>query len=65
MRDSCHRGGLKLRAFRRWRQELARRDEETSAPSSDKQEGEPTEATPVFLPVRVLDLDAVTLWPVP
>ena len=55
VRDFCRREGLKDGAFRWWRQELARRDHERSAAPS----AEPAEAAPSFLPVRVVDLEAV------
>jgi hypothetical protein len=55
VRDFCRREGLKDWTFRWWRQELARRDHERSAAPS----AEPTEAAPSFLPVRVVDLEAV------
>jgi hypothetical protein len=52
VRDFCQREGLKDGAFRWWRQELQRRDEEPSiAPRRER-----AEATPAFLPVRVVDL---------
>jgi len=61
VRDFCHRQGLKDWSFRWWRQELARRDQLPSmAPAS-----EPTEAVPVFLPVRVVELQAVSPPPTP
>ena len=57
----CLREGLKDWTFRWWRQELARRDQEpTTAPL-----GERTDAAPAFLPVRVVDLEAVSPRPVP
>jgi hypothetical protein len=55
VRDFCRREGLKDGAFRWWRQELARRDHEPSTAPP----GEPAEAAPSFLPVRVVDLEAV------
>src|SRR5262249_22539374 len=55
VRDYCRREGLRDWTFRWWRQELARRDQELSAALS----GEPTEAAPSFLSVRVVDLEAV------
>ncbi|HEX4561407.1 MAG TPA: hypothetical protein VH113_06195, partial [Gemmatimonadales bacterium] len=55
VRDFCRRQGLRDWTFRWWRQELASRDHERStAPSA-----EPTEPAPSFLPVRVVDLEAV------
>jgi transposase len=65
VRDYCGREGLKDWTFRWWRQELARRDRQTSAALRGEQEGEPTEAASVFLPVRVVDLEAVSPRPVP
>jgi transposase len=60
VRAFCLREGLKDWTFRWWRQELARRDRQTSAASRGVHEGEPTEATPIFLPVRVADLEAIS-----
>jgi transposase len=61
VRDFCGREGLKDGAFRWWRQELQRRDEEPSiAPR-----GEWVESAPAFLPVRVVDLEAVAPRPAP
>src|ERR1700733_5020980 len=61
VRDFCRRQGLKDWTFRWWRQELARRDQVPSmAPA-----GEPTEAAPIFLPVQVVDLQAVSPPPIP
>jgi transposase len=65
VRDFCGREGLKDWTFRWWRQELARRDRQTSAALRGEQEGEPTESVPIFLPVRVVDLEAVSPRPVP
>jgi transposase len=56
VRDFCHRQGLKDWTFRWWRQELARRDQ---VPSMAPVDG-PTEEVPVFLPVQVVDLQAVS-----
>jgi transposase len=56
VRDFCLRQGLKDWTFRWWRHELARRDQASSVTTS----GERTEAVPVFLPVRVVDLEAVS-----
>ena len=61
VRDFCRREGLKDGAFRWWRQELPRRDRQPSIPPR----GEPTEAAPAFLPVRVVDREAVTPRPAP
>ena len=55
VRDFCRREGLKDWTFRWWRLELARRDHEPStAPSRER-----TEAASAFLPVRVVDPEAV------
>jgi hypothetical protein len=58
VRAFCLREGLKDGAFRWWRQALARRDREAAANTPDDRDGEPTEATPAFLPVRLVDLEA-------
>jgi transposase len=58
IRAFCLREGLKDGAFRWWRQALTRRDREASATSRTNRDGEPTEATPAFLPVRLVDLEA-------
>lgn len=58
VRDFCLHEGLKDGAFRWWRQELARRDQQTSVASAGEQVGEPTESAPAFLSVRVTELDA-------
>jgi hypothetical protein len=61
VRDFCRREGLKDWTFRWWRQELARRDQgPPTAPS-----GGQTETAPAFLPVRVVDLEAVAPRPAP
>jgi transposase len=61
VRDFCQRQGLKDWTFRWWRQELARRDRVPSmAPASER-----AEVAPAFLPVRVVDLEAVSTRPVP
>jgi hypothetical protein len=65
LRDFCGREGLKDWTFRWWRQELARRDRQTSAAIRGEQEGEPNEEVPAFLPVRVVDPEAVTPRPAP
>lgn len=65
VRDFCGRKGLKDWTFRWWRQELARRDRQPSEAFPGAQEGEPSEAAPVFLPVRAVDLEAVSPRPVP
>jgi hypothetical protein len=60
-RDFCQRQGLKDWTFRWWRQELARRDQVPSmAPASES-----IETAPVFLPVLVVDLQAVSSPPAP
>jgi len=61
VRDFCQREGLKDGAFRWWRQELPRRDQEPSTAPR----GERTEAAPAFLPVRVVDREAVPPRPAP
>ena len=61
VRDFCHREGLKGWTFRWWRQKLARRDQE---PSTARQ-GERTGSAPAFLPVRVVDPEAVSPRPAP
>ncbi len=58
VRAFCLREGLKEGAFRWWRQALARRDREVAATTQADRDGEPTEATPAFLPVRLVDLEA-------
>jgi transposase len=63
VRDFCHRQGLKDWTFRWWRQELARRDQVPSAATQGEPEGELTGAAPAFLPVRVVDLAAVSPAP--
>jgi hypothetical protein len=72
VRDFCRREGLKDGTFRWWRQELARRDRQiagTAVPAADR---EPTQAitAPMFLPVRVVDQEAIAppplieiVWP--
>ena len=60
VRDFCRRAGLKDGAFRWWRQELARRDRETSAASRGEHQDESTESAPAFLSVRVTDLEAIS-----
>ena len=61
VRDFCQRQGLKDWTFRWWRQELARRDQVPSMAT----EVEQAEAAPAFLPVRVVELEAVSPRPVP
>jgi transposase len=61
VRDFCRREGLKDRTFRWWRQELARRDRQTSNAPEPKPtlESAAAVATLLFVPVRVLDQGAV------
>ena len=59
LRAFCLREGLKDGAFRWWRQALARRDREAPATTQANQDGRPTEKAPAFLPVRLIDLEAV------
>lgn len=61
VRDFCRRAGLKDWTFRWWRQELIRRDREPASTPHDVSAG----AAPAFLPVRVVDLEAVAPRPVP
>ena len=61
VRDFCRRERLKDGTFRWWRQELARRDRELSTAPT----GEGTEAAPAFLPVRVIEPEAVAPRPAP
>jgi hypothetical protein len=63
--ECCRREGLKDGAFRWWRQELARRDQQPSPASQGEPERVPTDAAPAFLPVRVIDLEAVSTRPAP
>jgi len=65
VRAFCLREGLKEGAFRWWRQALARRDRERSATPAGDRDGEPTEAVPAFLPVRLVDLEAASPLPSP
>jgi hypothetical protein len=65
VRAFCLREGLKDGAFRWWRQALVRRDREASLTPPDDRDGEPTEATPGFLPVRLVELEAVSTRPAP
>ncbi len=59
VRDFCRREGLKDWTFRWWRQELTRRDQQPASAPPDEPQGDPTEAVPAFLPVRVVDLESV------
>jgi hypothetical protein len=65
VRAFCLREGLKVGAFRWWRQALARRDREPSATPADDRDGETTGAVPAFLPVRLVDLEAASPRPSP
>ena len=65
VRAFCLREGLKDGAFRWWRQALARRDREPSATPAGDRDGEPTEAIPAFLPVRLVHLEAASPRPSP
>lgn len=56
---------MKEGAFRWWRQALARRDRELSASSQADRDGEPIEAAPTFLPVRLVDPEALPARPSP
>ena len=58
--EFCRREGLKDGAFRWWRQELARRDQQPTPDHRGVPEGDTTDAAPAFLPVRVVDLEAVS-----
>src|SRR5262249_31888254 len=55
VRDFCRREGLKDWTFRWWRQELARRDRQPSIGPPEER----TDAAPAFLPLRLMDLEAV------
>ena len=65
VRAFCLREGLKEGAFRWWRQALARRDREVAATTQADREVEPLEAAPTFLPVRLLDPEAIPTRPSP
>jgi hypothetical protein len=65
VRAFCLCEGLKDGAFRWWRQSLAHRDRDSSAATSADRDGEPTEAIPAFLPVRLVDLEAASPRPTP
>jgi hypothetical protein len=65
VRAFCLREGLKEGAFRWWRQALARRDREVAATTQADREGEPIEAAPTFLPVRLLDPEEIPARPSP
>ena len=65
VRAFCLREGLKDWTFRWWRQELARRDREPSAAPRAEREVSRPNAAPVFLPVRVVDLEASRPGPRP
>jgi transposase len=57
VRAFCNREGLKAFNFFRWRGELSRRDRETISAIPNRSAGESNAppASPVFLPVRVID----------
>jgi hypothetical protein len=59
VRAFCLREGLKDGAFRWWRQALARRDREGAATTRADRDGEPIEAPPTFLPVRLVDPETI------
>ena len=59
------REGLKDWTLRWWRQELARRDQRPTTDSRREGKGEPTEAAPIFLPVRVIGQEAISPRPSP
>jgi hypothetical protein len=65
IRAFCLRDGLKDGAFRWWRQALARRDREASARAQADRDGEPIEAAPAFLAVRLVELEAASPRPAP
>ena len=65
IRAFCLREGLKEGAFRWWRQALARRDREASATTQVDRDGEPTAPASAFLPVRLVELEAVSPRPAP
>jgi hypothetical protein len=65
VRDFCRREGLKDWTFRWWRQELARRDQQSAPAPRGEPDGGPTDAAPAFLPVRVIDPEAVSTRPAP
>ena len=57
VRAFCDREGLKDFNLFRWRRELSRRDRRANTAIPSRSAGEPTAptASPVFLPVRVID----------
>jgi hypothetical protein len=59
------REGLKDGAYRWWRQALARPDREASATTRADRDGEPTEAARTFLPLRLVDPEAIPARPSP
>lgn len=65
VRDFCRREGLKDGAFRWWRQELARRDQEVGSAHQADKGGTTPEPAPAFLPVRVIDPAPIALRPAP
>src|SRR4051794_3248798 len=58
--EFCRREGLKDGAFRWWRRELARRDQLPTPDPREVPQGDTIDAAPAFLPVRVVDLEAVS-----
>ena len=66
VRDFCQREGLKDWTFRWWRQELARRDRRALGrdPGLSRRASRP-KRLPAFLPVRVVDLEAISPRPAP
>src|SRR3954453_4273799 len=60
VRAFCLREGLKDWTFRWWRQELARRDLRPSIDPRSDGGSKQNEAAPIFLPVRVVDLEPVS-----
>src|SRR3954464_2107406 len=65
VRAFCLREGLKDWTFRWWRQELARRDQQTSSVPPQEKDGPPSEASPAFLPVRIVDSEPFASQPPP
>src|SRR4051812_42838785 len=65
VRAFCLREGLKDWNFRWWRPELARRDRQPSTDPRREERDEPTEAAPIFLPVRVVAPKPISSQPTP
>jgi hypothetical protein len=65
VRAFCLRERLKEGAFRWWRQALAHRDREMAATTQAERDGKPIEAARTFLPVRLVDLEAIPARPSP